>query len=98
MEFSEGNVFFSRGGEREAKVEESSGSGAPSPPLCVAVLFFSAALQAADGKKSLHEVTRADRDFCKTHFHGLTISVHKPIGGGGGYKFQLRKIKLRTAV
>lgn len=78
-------MFFSRGGKREAKGEESCSSGAPSPPLCAAVLFFfPAALQAADGKKSLHEVTRAERDFCKTHFHGLTISVHKPIWGGGG--------------
>lgn len=37
------------------------------------------AVQAADRKKTLHEVTKADRYFCKTHFHGRTISVHKPI-------------------
>lgn len=43
VEFSEGNVFFSRGGEREAKGEESSGSGPPPPHLpCVRpfCLFF----------------------------------------------------------
>lgn len=70
------------------KEKKAPARGPPlTSPVCgrsVFFFFFPAALQAADGKKSLHEVTRADRDFCKTHFHGLTISVHKPIGGGGG--------------